>query len=295
MDAFQGIVKEVLKCLGPDLEENIYTLQRKLELLTSQKYDVEEELQYCSYGKKRKKVVEDWLINVEDIITEFETLKQQVQGSKFYTRQYLTEQVETMTKEVTELLEQSYFPKGLFLEFDDGDSTFRDSIVRKCFHRALRILEDYNISRIGIWRMGGLGKATLSNNLSNESTFFDHVDHVRVSPESSIYKLQSDVAQALKLDFSCENDERKRANILSEAFKRRGRSVLILDGVRKQIDVEKIGIPVGINGCKLIITSRSKKICRQMDCQRIIKVNPVSEQEAWELFLKKFGSVKLQI
>ncbi|CAI9760450.1 unnamed protein product [Fraxinus pennsylvanica] len=269
MDAVQGIVKGVFKCLGPDLEDNFYALQRKLELLTSHKDDVEEELKY-SGGKKRKRVVEDWLNNVEDIITEFETLHREVLCCKFYRRQNLTEKVEMMTKEVTELLEQSDFPNGLFHEFDVS-LRFRPhaSYLRRLF----RILRDDDISRIGIWGLDGPSETTLSNNLSNESTFFDHVDHVRVSQESSIYKLQSDIAHALKLDFSCENDEGKRANILSEAFKRRGRSVLILDGVRKQINVGKIGIPIGMNGCKLIITSRSKEVCRQMDCQRIIKAN----------------------
>ncbi|CAI9760449.1 unnamed protein product [Fraxinus pennsylvanica] len=285
MDPIEGIVKGVFKCLGPDLEDNFYALQRKLELLTSRKDDVEEELKF-SGGKKRKQVVEDWLNNVEDIITEFETLRREVLCCKFYTRQNLTEKVEMMTKEVTELLEQSDFPKGLFHEFD---ASLRCRQRLSYMYRLLRILRDDNISRIGIWGLEEPG-----DNLSIESTYFDHVDHVRVSQESSIYKLQSDIAQALKLDFSCEDDEGKRAYILSEAFKRRGRSVLILDGVMKQIDVEKIGIPVGMNGCKLIITSPWKEVCRQMDCQRIIKANSVSEQEAWELFLKKFGSVQLQ-
>ncbi|XP_022888395.1 putative disease resistance protein At4g10780 [Olea europaea var. sylvestris] len=286
MAALDKMVKNVFNLLGPDLEENTNTLQRKIELLTIRKDDVHMELQYEAYsdGKKRKREVEEWLINVEDIITEFETLKEQVQCCKVYTRQKLTEQVEIMTNEVTELLEQSYFPKGLFHE--GTPSTFIRAL--------LEFFTDEEISIIGLWLGRRVGKTTLSNKLSNESTFSDHVYHVRVSQGSSIYKLQSDIAQGLKLDFSCENDEKRRANILCEAFKRMGRSVLILDGVRKQIDVEKIGIPVGMNGCKLIITSRSKNVCHQMACQRIIKVNSVSEQDDWEPFLKKFGSVKPQ-
>ncbi|KAL2506347.1 putative disease resistance protein [Abeliophyllum distichum] len=132
------------------------------------------------------------------------------------------------------------------------------------------------------------------DNLLNEPTFSGHIYWITDSQEFSIHKLQSDIAQALKLDFSCGNDdEKKRAAQLFQTFQKRGSFVLILDDVWKQIDAEKISIPPRRNGCKLVITSRSKEVCHRMGCQRVIKVNTISEQEVWELFLKKLGRVEL--
>ncbi|KAL2531072.1 putative disease resistance protein [Forsythia ovata] len=301
MDKLLETVTNAATLLCPDLEENTQTLQRKIKLLESRKVDVQADLQNA--GKKRKREVEDWLINVENNITEFETLEQEIHCSRFYSRQKLAEQVERMTKEVMELVEQSDFPKGLFLEVDESIGQLmltpphNGQAFLQNFDDIWASLMDDNILSIGIYGMGGVGKTTVAmhahDNLLNEPKFSGHVYWITVSQEFSIHKLQSDIAQALKLDFSCGSDEKKRAAQLFQTFQKRGSFVLILDDVWKQIDAEKIGIPPTRDGCKLVITSRSKEVCHRMGCQRIIKVNTLSEQEAWELFLKKLGRDEL--
>ncbi|XP_073152387.1 disease resistance protein RPS5-like [Henckelia pumila] len=94
----------------------------------------------------------------------------------------------------------------------------------------------------------------------------------------------------LNLDLSNENNENHRAARLFEALKRRNRFVLILDDVWKNFEIEKIGIPLGTNGSKLLITSRSVDVCNRMGCEKNIKVDVLCEVEAWELFLNKLGS-----
>ncbi|KAL2531092.1 putative disease resistance protein [Forsythia ovata] len=295
------IVTNATTLLCPDLEENTQTLQSKIELLKSRKVDVQADLKNA--GKKRKREVEDWLINVENNITEFETLEQEIQCSRFYSRQKLAERVERMTKEVMELDEQSDFPGGLFLEVDESIGQLmltpphNDHAFLQNFNDIWASLMDDNILSIGIYGMGGVGKTTVAmhahDKLLNEPKFSGHVYWITVSQDFSIHKLQSDIAQALKLDFSCGSDEKKRAAQLFQTFQKMGSFVLILDDVWKQIDVEKIGIPPRRDGCKLVITSRSKEVCHRMGCQKIIKVNTLSKQEAWELFLKKLGRDEL--
>ncbi|KAL7188833.1 hypothetical protein ACSBR1_038650 [Camellia fascicularis] len=111
---------------------------------------------------------------------------------------------------------------------------------------------------------------------------------ITVSQDFSIGKLQADIAKTLKLEFSNE-DEKKKAAKLSRALTRRKNCILILDDVWKQIPLDIVGIPNSVNGCKVILTNRLFDVCRKMDCQANFKVEPLSEEEAWDLFRGKLG------
>ncbi|KAJ6857930.1 hypothetical protein NC652_040452 [Populus alba x Populus x berolinensis] len=63
--------------------------------------------------------------------------------------------------------------------------------------------------------------------------------------------------------------------------------VLILDDLRTAFDLQKLGVPD--QGCKLIITTRSYKVCQEMKTQHIITVQPISKEDAWDLFIEKLG------
>ena len=67
----------------------------------------------------------------------------------------------------------------------------------------------------------------------------------------------------MKLD---EDDERIRAENLSLALEKKGKSILILDDVWNYIDLQKVGIHPKVNGIKVILTTRLKHVCHQMDC-----------------------------
>ncbi|TYI84862.1 hypothetical protein E1A91_D05G396300v1 [Gossypium mustelinum] len=105
-------------------------------------------------------------------------------------------------------------------------------------------------------------------------------------------KVQDDIAGALKLkeDWPREGDKLRRAAILLEMLKNAGKHVLILDDVWDKVSLVEVGIPepsVG-NGCKLVVTTRSEHVCKYMGC-KVIKVKPLSEEEALILFLNKVG------
>ncbi|KAK9032788.1 hypothetical protein V6N11_017831 [Hibiscus sabdariffa] len=58
--------------------------------------------------------------------------------------------------------------------------------------------------------------------------------------------------------------------------------------------LEIIGIPEPSVGSKLLLTTRSSDVCRQVGC-RVIKVKPLMKEEAWKLFLEKVGHDILNI
>ncbi|KAK5834110.1 hypothetical protein PVK06_017983 [Gossypium arboreum] len=151
------------------------------------------------------------------------------------------------------------------------------------------------VSKIGVWGMGGVGKTTIMKHIHNDllkPQRFERVIWVTISKEFNVMKVQDDIAGALKLkeDWPREGDKLKRAAILSEMLKNAGKHVLILDDVWDKVSLEEVGIPEpsGSNGCKLILTTRTEHVCKYMGC-KVIKVKPLSEEEALILFLNKVG------
>ncbi|KAF2285945.1 hypothetical protein GH714_009130 [Hevea brasiliensis] len=150
-----------------------------------------------------------------------------------------------------------------------------------------------DILRIGIYGMGGVGKTELAKHLNNkllqDPNKFHHVYWVNVSPNCSIHKLQNSIAKAVGINLSSEDDENKRAARLSKELTQNKRSILIFDDVWDYISLEDVGIPIGMNGCTLILTTRSFEVCRQTNCQKTLKMETLSEEEGWCLFEKEVG------
>ncbi|KAL2323926.1 hypothetical protein Fmac_022984 [Flemingia macrophylla] len=172
--------------------------------------------------------------------------------------------------------------------------------VGENFNRNLKqmckLLEDDQVFIIGVHGMAGVGKTALVTYIENDinrtwKSSFKHVFFITVSRDFSIFKLQNDVANRIGMTLDGD-DERIRAKKLSLALEGKEKSVLILDDVWKNIDQEKVGIPLSVNGIKLILTSRLEHVCYKMDClpDSIIRMEPLSDEEAWELFLLKLGN-----
>lgn len=79
-----------------------------------------------------------------------------------------------------------------------------------------------------------------------------------------------------------------RAAKLSKELTEKQKWILILDGLRGGFELDKVGIPALLKGCKLIVSTQSEEVCKMMTCQNI-KVDILSDEEALELFMKKLG------
>uniref|UniRef100_A0A6N2KAL1 Uncharacterized protein n=1 Tax=Salix viminalis TaxID=40686 RepID=A0A6N2KAL1_SALVM len=130
----------------------------------------------------------------------------------------------------------------------------------------------------------------INNELLQSPDIFHHVYWVTVSRDISVPKLQNKIAKRIQLSFSNEEEELEhRATELSQELMKKQRWILILDDLWKSFDLHKVGIPAPLKGCKLLITTRSETVCREMDSTNYVRVNPLSNEEAWTLFMEVLG------
>ncbi|XP_057948507.1 disease resistance protein RFL1-like isoform X2 [Malania oleifera] len=297
--AMNNILRSCTEGLGKyvNLDEKMQNLKRKLELLEARKADKSIEFKILEFqtGRKRKREFENWLTNVQRIKDEVRSIEQEVPGGINLSRIHLGNQIEKMTKEVEELLEQGKFAEGLTVDVQDPLELLTVKLVgqkaEESMKKLLACVMDDRVFSLGIYGMGGVGKTTLAMHIHDEliKNRYGYVYWITVSQQSSIYKLQDDIAKVLCLENlpSGEKERQKRAAILLRALENKKKTVLIFDDVWEHFNLKNIGIPNGPDGPKLILTTRSLSVCRQMGSQQTIKVEPLSNEEAWELFMEE--------
>ncbi|KEH21828.1 LRR and NB-ARC domain disease resistance protein [Medicago truncatula] len=257
-------------------ESEINQLKQLVIDLECDKNDIAKQLQSLeSRGKKRKSEVDKWL---EELPNMRESANKMNSSDDIHKINKLIINMKDYKKKK---------PFTLSTEFVGGR-------LDKNICEVLKQLDDDKVFVIGIYGMGGVGKTLLATLVENEvkrkATFKD-VFWVTVSQNYSISKLQHDITKriGLKLD---EDDEKVRAGNLSLALEKKGKSILILDDVWKYIDLKKVGIHPKVNGIKVILTTRLKHVCHQMDCQpcAILQIDPLNgNNKDWELFMLKLG------
>ncbi|KAK2640123.1 hypothetical protein Ddye_027918 [Dipteronia dyeriana] len=305
---FLGSIIEVLKCIGPrfckyieyhrKLEEYKKTILDDLEDQKNQiKLRLEAEL---GFGKLTKPEVNNWLINVQEIIDEAKNIEDTFQKVKCFSRVLQTELVDKKIQEAKE-----YYEKGI------SSSSFNSLVIdapppvgitlptmrlvgqttmKKNMEEIWGQLIDNEIQKIGVCGMGGAGKTTIMIHLNNrlvQENKFNHVIWVNVSQRLDLIKVQNRIANVLGQSLSEIEDQKVRVETLLNMLKGK-RFVLILDDMWEAIRLEEIGIlePTKENGCKLVITTRSLNVCDSMGC-KAVHVKPLSENEALELLFEK--------
>ncbi|TYG71614.1 hypothetical protein ES288_D05G411200v1 [Gossypium darwinii] len=274
-------IRDELNCKMEDIE-----LQLKAELLRP-------------LGKIPKKGVENWLKAVKEMIREAQVVENKVSNGRYLCRTCNGKLVDEKIREMKEFLNSApNASEGLAM---DGPSAglplptselVGEEAVR---NEIWACLMQEEVSKIGVWGMAGVGKTTIMKHIHNyllKQQRFERVIWVTISKEFSVMQVQDNIASALKAKeyLDKEEDKLRRAAILSEMLKKAGKHVLILDDVWDKVSLEEVGIPEPScsTGCKLVLTTRSEHVCKYMGC-KVIKVKPLSEEEALILFLNKVG------
>ncbi|KAK3421155.1 hypothetical protein EUGRSUZ_G01857 [Eucalyptus grandis] len=192
--------------------------------------------------------------------------------------------VERLTREVEQIMGKK-LPQTLFIQAEPVKTQplLQHKLVVEAIQRNIELvwgcLMENRASNLGISGMGGVGKTTTVEHLHDRLLKNGNFDIVIFSTMSQNFSIYNDME---------EERVRKRAAKLSKHLSKKS-FVLILDDVWEHFKLQDVGIPDRADGCKLVLTTRSSKVCARMGCIEI-KIRPLCEEEAWNLFVEHLGS-----
>ncbi|TYI41823.1 hypothetical protein ES332_A01G053200v1 [Gossypium tomentosum] len=308
---------EALKCFGHltctymehhrKLERRLNDLLAKQRQLNAIKSDVEMKIKIeLRLGRCVRQEVENWLLDVQTINGKIQSIDERTQNLSCFSRGHLGKQVSQTVEEVKEIIEQGRFTGALVI---DDPSTAGVPFQLEHLEGETAVIADIwkhlmsdEIGMVGVCGMGGIGKTTIMKHIHNKlleetrtKPLFEKIIWFTVSQDFNITRLQQDIADAMNIE-DLPKPEQKRAAVLRNEL-RQIRHVLILDDVWEGFVLEKVGIPIPIfsNGSRLVLTSRSKVVCRSISCCEIIEVSPLSNEESMNLFLAHTGRGILKV
>ncbi|KAF8411075.1 hypothetical protein HHK36_003614 [Tetracentron sinense] len=300
------------------------SLKKRMEMLIAREKSINKKLEEArvNEGKEPNAEVVLWLKDVQKTKLDLVgCIVEGIAGDKrclnecfpnYYSRVKQGKRIEKKMKEVDEVLNRGNFTDDSLADFPLQmgkrlpETIWQSTTTSKVIEDIWKFLMNDDVRRIGIYGMGGVGKTTIMTHIHNRlraevTAPFDNIIFVTVSrvvssePREKLAKLQNDIAKKVKLDLSKDDDGISRAASLLEALERRKRIVLILDDMWDAFPIEEIGIPKPTkeNGCKLVLTTRLRGVCRGMEAEEV-EVKVFSEEDAWDLFRDKVGDDVLE-
>ncbi|XP_058071110.1 probable disease resistance protein At4g27220 [Magnolia sinica] len=295
---------------------NLEELEQYMKQLANLKTTINEELESADKeGRLPNAGVKEWLKDVEEIQIKVNLIEEEVTANVenpsgcvlncCMLHRLSKEAVEKLV-DVKEAIDLADFPMGVVTRNPRARAVEEIPVPPIMGQRAamdtleqiLELLEDKQVGKIGIWGMGGVGKTTIVKNLNNKlecsssAHAFDVIIWVTVSKDSNMKRVQSQVAKRLNVRMRKGEIAQELAIRLFAELKGK-KFLLILDDIWEKIDLDELGIPhgEGHKGFKIILTTRSLDVCRGTKMDKDIRVEVLSDEEAWTLFCQNAGDM----
>ncbi|PRQ57932.1 putative P-loop containing nucleoside triphosphate hydrolase [Rosa chinensis] len=164
--------------------------------------------------------------------------------------------------------------------------------TREAMDKVTKALKDDEVSAVGVYGMGGVGKTTMVKHVGNQARkngIFHHVIMAVMSQSPDLMEIQHTLAELLGIDLQ-EKSQSGRASRLNKEIMRKNKILIILDDIWERIELSSIGIPSykELQKCnsKVLLTTRIQNVCHAMECQEMITLNVLSEEDSWTLFMR---------
>ncbi|KAL3733730.1 hypothetical protein ACJRO7_023144 [Eucalyptus globulus] len=288
-----GLANNVLS-LAPKIidlsrvEANMDALEMNMETVSARKADISSQLEQDERrpGKKRKREVDRWMQRAGSLEDQVHELGRKVRDGHFLSRLILAYQVSGLATKVDKLHEKGRFDTGLTLdvkpargyELQPGELVGQASQTK--MDEIWDCLMNEEVLQVGVWGQAGVGKTFLAKHIHDQivqdCSRFDGACLVTVSQSGTVGTIQTEIANYLELDLTKVGCVYWGARLKAALQGRR--LLFILDDVGKYYSLKEVGIALGRNGCKLIVTSRSRDVCEQMNCHELVHVATPPEE-----------------
>lgn len=243
-------------------------------------------------GRTRTEEVKLWLDRVDKIepgaraiIGQYK-LNKNVGGS---AQQKLQQIQQCLNEEPSNIYLESLNPPVIDVRIQPIVLPSQEIIVEE----ARRCIMDDKMKMIGIWGPGGVGKTYILQKINKsfaESSLpgisFNFVIFITASRGCSLSDIQEQIADRLNI----KQDSNEKLVIKISKFLE-GKSFLVLvDDLWEKLKLSEVGIPYPLinHGGKLtqkvVLTTRSEKVCAEMAVNKKIKVTALSDDDAFHLF-----------
>ncbi|XP_031269158.1 uncharacterized protein LOC116127665 [Pistacia vera] len=288
-----------------DLKNEVEKLKEAEEEVTDRVVAAERNVEKIKYR------VKEWQKNVDSIIVQADNLiaeKENDRCFKGFCPNLITRY--KYGKKAFKMKEDNIFP--LLQQQKDFDKVSNPTILddvrlkpdknytemasrNSILSDIVNALNDANVNMIGIYGMGGIGKTTIAKEVAiRVKKFFDVVVFVEVTEAPDVKKIQTEMADQLRLQF---NNETEKISKLYERLKKKeekndGKILIILDNLwDDNFDLKSIGIPDQSDdrGCKLLVTARYQHVLKNMGDPKPFPIGNLSEEESWRLFKNMAG------